>query len=88
MRDRERILTAQQADSQRALDIARARYDIGSGDGRAVEQHVRSRCANQSALLRVQAEQRVQRVNVHLALGGSFELPPSAPPPSPPPPSP
>ena len=27
----------------------------------------------QSALIRMQAEQRVQRVNLHLALGGSFE---------------
>ena len=26
----------------------------------------------ESALIRVQAEQRVQRVNLHLALGGSF----------------
>ena len=30
----------------------------------------------QSALIRVQAEQRVQRVNLHLALGGSFEAQP------------
>ena len=37
--------------------------------------------ATQSALIRVQAEQRVQRVNLHLALGGSFEKPPPPPPP-------
>ena len=30
-------------------------------------------------LLRVQSEQRVQRVNLHLALGGNFEKPPDAP---------
>ena len=35
--------------------------------------------AAQSALIRMQAEQRVQRVNLHLALGGSFEMPPAAP---------
>jgi hypothetical protein len=29
--------------------------------------------ATQAALIRMQAEQRVQRVNLHLALGGSFE---------------
>jgi hypothetical protein len=31
------------------------------------------------ALIRVQAEQRVQRVNLHLALGGSFEPRPTPP---------
>jgi hypothetical protein len=31
----------------------------------------------QSALVRMQAEQRVQRVNLHLALGGSFEQKPN-----------
>jgi outer membrane protein, multidrug efflux system len=31
--------------------------------------------ATESALIRVQAEQRVQRVNLHLALGGSFAPP-------------
>jgi hypothetical protein len=35
--------------------------------------------ATRSALIRVQAEQRVQRVNLHLALGGSFEQRPPAP---------
>ena len=77
MRDRERILSAQLMDSQRAFDLARARYDVGVGDLRAVEQRQIALHANRSALLRVQAEQRVQRVNLHLALGGSFMLPPS-----------
>jgi outer membrane protein, multidrug efflux system len=76
MRDREKILSAQLVDSQRALDIARARYDIGSSDLRAVEQRQIALHANRSLLLRVQAEQRVQRINLHLALGGSFTPPP------------
>jgi multidrug efflux system outer membrane protein len=79
MRDRERILTAQLADSQRAVDIARTRYQVGSGDLRAVEQRQIALNANRSVLLRVQAEQRVQRINLHLALGGSFFLPPTPP---------
>jgi outer membrane protein, multidrug efflux system len=76
MRDREKILAAQLVDSQRALDLARSRYDIGSGDLRAVEQRQLALHANRSLLLRVQAEQRVQRINLHLALGGSFVPPP------------
>ena len=79
MRDREAILTAQLADSQRALEIARTRYEIGSGDLRAVEQRQIALRANRAALLRVQAEQRVQRINLHLALGGSFAPPPAQP---------
>jgi len=76
MRDRERILTAQLADSQRALDISQVRYKVGPGDLRDVELRQIALRANRSTLLRVQAEQRVQRINLHLALGGSFVLPP------------
>ena len=45
----------------------------GSTDLRFVTQRQLALNATQSALVRVQAEQRVQRVNLHLALGGSFE---------------
>jgi NodT family efflux transporter outer membrane factor (OMF) lipoprotein len=76
MRDREQILAAQLVDSQRALDIAQARYDIGAGDLRVVEQRLIALQANRAALLRVQTEQRVQRINLHLALGGSFAITP------------
>jgi len=79
MRDRERILTAQLADSQRAVELARTRYKVGSADLRVVEQRELVLNANRSVLLRVQAEQRVQRINLHLALGGSFILPPTPP---------
>ena len=82
MRDRERILTAQLADSQRAVDIAQVRYKVGSADLRDVELRQIALHANRSTLVRVQAEQRVQRINLHLALGGSFVLPPTPTPPS------
>lgn len=79
MRDRERILSEQLVDSRRAFEIARARYDIGSGDMRAVQQRQLALHANNSLLLRVRAEQRVQRINLHLALGGAFAAPPVPP---------
>ncbi|MND09712.1 hypothetical protein D3C83_332510 [compost metagenome] len=48
------------------------RFRIGSGDLRAVQQQSLALHAARTALLRVQAERLVQRVNLHLALGGSF----------------
>jgi outer membrane protein TolC len=81
-REREQILTQTLADNQRALEIVQVQYKVGSTDLRFVTQRQLALIATQSALIRMQAEQRIQRVNLHLALGGSFEMPP-APPPAP-----
>ena len=75
-REREQILTQTLADNQQALGVVQTQFKVGSTDLRFVEQRQLAVNATQSALIRVQAEQRVQRVNLHLALGGSFELPP------------
>ena len=72
-RERERILTQVVADNQRALEIVQTQYKVGSTDLRFVSQRQLALDATQAALIRMQAEQRVQRVNLHLALGGSFE---------------
>jgi outer membrane protein, multidrug efflux system len=72
-RDRETIIAATLSDSQRALGLVRTQYKIGSTDLRFVTQRELTLNAAQSALLRVQAERRVQRVNLHLALGGAFQ---------------
>jgi outer membrane protein TolC len=72
-RDREQILTQTVADNQRATEIVQTQYKVGSTDLRYVTQRQLALNATQAALLRAQAEQRVQRVNLHLALGGSFE---------------
>ena len=60
-------------ENERALAIAENRYRIGSADLRAVEQQKLALAATRSQHLRVEAERRVQRVNVHLAVGGNFE---------------
>ncbi len=72
-RDRERILTETLADNQRAYDVVQTQFRVGSTDLRYVTQRQLTLNAAQSALIQVQTEQRVQRVNLHLALGGSFE---------------
>jgi multidrug efflux system outer membrane protein len=81
-REREQILTQALADNRRAYDVVQTQFKVGSTDLRFVTQRELALFATQSALTRVQAEQRVQRVNLHLALGGSFEEPPPPPPPS------
>jgi outer membrane protein TolC len=75
-REREQILAQTMADSHRALEIVQTQFKVGSTDLRFVTQRQLALNATQSALIRMQAEQRVQRVNLHLALGGSFEVRP------------
>jgi outer membrane protein TolC len=69
---REAILRESVVDNARALELANVRFRVGSGDLRAVAQQSLALHAARTALLRVQAERLVQRVNLHLALGGSF----------------
>jgi outer membrane protein, multidrug efflux system len=72
-REREQILTEALGDSRQALSVVQTQFRVGSTDRRFVQQRELALSATLSALIRVQAEQRVQRVNLHLALGGSFE---------------
>ncbi|HEX5129100.1 MAG TPA: efflux transporter outer membrane subunit, partial [Usitatibacter sp.] len=73
---REAILTRSVAASERALGFARVRFDVGSGDLRQIRQQQLGLHAARTTLLRVQAERLIQRVNLHLALGGGFEAAP------------
>lgn len=73
LQDREAILKEAVADNGRALEFANVRYRVGAGDLRAVQQQSLALSAARTALLRVQTERLVQRVNLYLALGGSFE---------------
>jgi NodT family efflux transporter outer membrane factor (OMF) lipoprotein len=71
---REEILTRAVRENERALALANIRYRVGTSDLTAVQQQQLSLYSAQVALLRMQAERLVQRVNLHLALGGSFEM--------------
>ena len=70
---REQVLNLAAAANQEALNLAQIRYQVGSGDLRAVQQQQVAVHGSRSALVRVQTERLVQRVNLHLALGGSFD---------------
>ena len=73
LENREQVLLRAVQANERALGYARVRFDVGSGDLRGVQQQQLALHATRTSLLRVQAERLIQRVNLHLALGGGFE---------------
>lgn len=72
MREREAILSTAAVEAERAVGFAQTRYRVGSGDLRGVQQQQLAYHSTRMNLLRVQSERRIQRVNLHLALGGGF----------------
>ena len=77
--ERERILGSAVASNARAVELAQTRLRVGSGDQRAVLQQSVALYAARTSLVKVQAERLVQRVNLNLALGGSFDPRPTPP---------
>ncbi len=75
--ERVKLLERAVAGNARALELAQIRYRVGSGDLRAVTQQTIALSTARTSLLRVEAERRIQRVNLHAALGGGFDLTPS-----------
>ena len=73
--ERVQLLGQVLADQERALGFEQAAFRIGRQDLRAVQQQQVQIQSARMALLRVQSEQLIQRVNLHLALGGSFAEP-------------
>lgn len=69
---REALLSSGVRANGRALEMAQVRYRVGSGDLRGVQEQQLSLYAAQVTLLRLQADRLVQRINLHLALGGGF----------------
>ena len=74
--EREPLLRQKLADNQRALQLVQEAYRVGQGDLRAVQEQQLAVHTARLALLRVQSEQLSQRVKLHLALGGGWEMPP------------
>ena len=73
LRDRDAILVENISDNQRALDLAQIQFNVGKIDLRVVQQRQLALYGARTSRLQVQTEQLAQRVNLHLALGGSFE---------------
>jgi outer membrane protein, multidrug efflux system len=70
--EREQLLQQAVNDNRRALELVETSYRTGKADMRAVQSQLLDLQAASLSLLRVQSEQLSQRVNLHLALGGSF----------------
>jgi NodT family efflux transporter outer membrane factor (OMF) lipoprotein len=77
--EREAMLGRAVASNVRAVELAQTRLRVGSGDLRAVLQQNVALYAARTSLVKVQTERLVQRVNLNLALGGSFEARPVQP---------
>lgn len=73
--DRVGLLTQVLADQETTLKYEQELFRVGRQDLRAVQQQQMAVQAARMSLLRVQSEQLIQRVNLHLALGGSFGEP-------------
>jgi len=72
-----RGILARQAQSQElSLKLANDRYRVGQGDLRAVLSQQLALYSVRKNQLRVDAQQRIERVNLLLALGGGLETPP------------
>jgi NodT family efflux transporter outer membrane factor (OMF) lipoprotein len=70
---REDILVRAVRENERGLELANIKYRVGSIDLRGVQQQQLALYSSRVSLLGVQSERLIQRVNLHLALGGSFE---------------
>jgi NodT family efflux transporter outer membrane factor (OMF) lipoprotein len=79
LQQRARARAAQVEALQAAVRAAEEQARVGKGDQYGVLEQQLSLNAAETALLRVMVEQRTQRVNLYLALGGDFGAPAPAP---------
>ena len=72
LREREGLLQQVVTENARGVELGRVQYRVGTGNLLSVQQQQLRLYSAQTALLRVQSERLIQRVNLHLALGGDF----------------
>ena len=72
---RQELLEKAVSNNENAYGLAKKQYEIGRIEVLEMLQIQARVLAVKSALIRIQNERLAQRVNLHLALGGSFEEP-------------
>ncbi|MGA9163354.1 MAG: TolC family protein [Thiobacillus sp.] len=78
LRERQSILQQVASDSRRSMELATVQYKIGNSDLRSVLQEQLRLYNTLMSLVQIQGDRLVQRVNLHLALGGGFGTPPAS----------
>jgi len=78
LRERQEILKQVAADNRRSMELATVQYKIGNGDLRSILQEQLRLYSTLMTLVQIQGERLAQRVNLHLALGGGFGIPPAS----------
>jgi len=73
--ERRQLLEKALAGHERALELLNIDYSVGKIDLRALLQQSLLTDAARISRLRVRSEQLLQRINLHLALGGGFLAP-------------
>ena len=71
--EREQFLQKAVTDNSAAMELTKEQFDVGRVDMLSVLQIQARVLAARSALIGIRNQRLVQRVNLHLALGGSFE---------------
>jgi NodT family efflux transporter outer membrane factor (OMF) lipoprotein len=71
--EREEFLRSAEENSQKAYELAKTKYDVGQTDLLSVLQVQAGWIGARSGVVNIQNVRLAQRVDLHLALGGSFE---------------
>ena len=71
--EREEFLEAVLAENTSAWELAKTQYEVGKVDLLSVLQMQARVVGSQIAMVNIRNDQLITRVNLHLALGGSFE---------------
>jgi len=74
---REQYLRSAEANSEKAYDMSRAQYDVGQVDLLSVLQIQAKWIGARVGVVNIASNRLIQRVDLHLALGGSFEEAPA-----------
>ncbi|WP_432719686.1 TolC family protein [Jeongeupia wiesaeckerbachi] len=74
LEERQTLLHAVVADQQQLVDLQRVQLRVGKGDQYQLNQQQLALATSRMNLLRIENERLIQRVNLHLSLGGVYRL--------------
>ncbi|MEJ2399074.1 MAG: TolC family protein [Gammaproteobacteria bacterium] len=75
LKDQASYLNTAVSENKQAYELNKVQYDVGKVDFLSVLELQNRWIGSQIALLNIQQQRLAERINLHLALGGSFETP-------------